>query len=273
MIDLYARLQAAITLVEKGGDIARRYFSEREQLTTTYKGLMDFASDADTTVERFVRDEIDTHFPGEAVVGEELGGELCAHAWVVDPIDGTGNFLRGSPLWGVAVAYIADTVPVIGAIRYPALDMTVAAGAGLGFFLNGVQIERKVPFPDVRIAAIGTNPMWATTQSAALEAELKRRRWSVTGYRCATIGMGFAALGHVDGYFEDYTNLWDVAAGMVLCREAGLIVDADYTTRRRGVRIAVGTEPLMRVAGPLWSKLSGECCDGHAYMSKSEANP
>ena len=255
MTSLHARLTLATHIAERGGHIARGYFAAREQLATTCKGQMDFASEADTAVERMLRDELATLVPGEAIVGEELGGKLDARAWVLDPIDGTSNFLRGSPLWGVAVAYVVDGEPVIGAIRYPVLGVTVAAATGLGLFVDGKPASRAVPVPDVRIAAIGSNARWDVTQTSALETHLRQHQWFATGYRCASVGLGFAALGYVDGYFEDHTHVWDIAAGMVLCREAGLIVESAASVRAGTLRVAAGTPALMQVAMPLWSAL------------------
>lgn len=260
MINLPARLALATQIAERGGQLARRYFDAREQLATTCKGRMDFASEADTAVERLLRQELAAHVPNEAIVGEELGGECHACAWMLDPIDGTSHFLRGSPLWAVAVAYVADGEPVVGAIRYPVLGITVAAASGVGLFRDGKPVRRAVPFPDVRIAAIGSNARWDVAQTSALEAQLRRHQWTTTGYRCASVGLGFAALGYVDGYFEDHTHMWDIAAGMVLCREAGLIVEAAASFLPDTVHVAAGTPALMQAAMPCWSMLraSGE---------------
>lgn len=255
MSGLDARLQRAARIAEQAGDVALRYFRARGQLATQCKGPMDFASEADTSVERMLRDELAVHFAGEPIVGEELGGELDARAWVLDPIDGTGNFLRGSPLWGVAVAYVAAGEPVVGAIRYPALGMTLAGATGLGLFVDGQPAMRTVPFADVRIAAIGGNARWEVTHTSALETHLRQHQWFATAYRCASVGLGFAALGYVDGYFEDHTHVWDIAAGMVLCREAGLIVESADAESAGALRVAAGTPALMQVAMPCWSTL------------------
>jgi myo-inositol-1(or 4)-monophosphatase len=255
MINLPARLALATQIAERGGQLARRYFDAREQLATTCKGRMDFASEADTAVERLLRNELAMHVPGEAIVGEELGGTADASAWVLDPIDGTSHFLRGSPLWGVAVAYVAEGEPIVGAIHYPVLGMTVVAATGLGLFVDGKPVTRSVPFPDVRIVAIGSNARWDITQTSALETHLRQHQWTATGYRCASVGLGFAALGYVDGYFEDHTHVWDIAAGMVLCREAGLIVESAASVRAGTLRVAAGTPALMQVAMPFWSSM------------------
>ena len=271
MIDLPARLALATHVVESGGQLARSYFGAREQLAATSKGSMDFASEADTSVERLLRHELALHVVGEAIVGEELGGEAAACGWVLDPIDGTSHFLRGSPLWGVAVAYVSEGEPVVGAICYPALGMTLAAAAGLGLFVGGKPVARTVPFPDVRVAAIGGNARWNVAQTAALEAHLRRHQWTATRYRCASVSLGFAALGYVDGYFEDRTHAWDIAAGVVLCREAGLLVESTVADLPDTVSIAAGTPALMQAVMPCWSMLlAGSGAPGTPRLSHPE---
>ncbi|MEM5461140.1 myo-inositol-1(or 4)-monophosphatase [Paraburkholderia sp. BL6669N2] len=254
--NLESRLQTAISIIEEAGTTALAFFKERQALAASSKGPMDFVSEADMSVEQWIREHIASAWPDDAVVGEELGGEMASQFWIVDPIDGTANFLRGSPLWGIALAFVADGEPEVGVIHYPVLHMTLAAATGEGMIVNGQPFARSVPFPDIRVAAIGTNVHWDTAETAMLEAGMKQHQWAVTGYRCATIGLGFAALGYVDGYFECHTSFWDLAAGAVLCREAGLQVAFDGERVRHGMRIAVGTSPLMDAVRPFWSALA-----------------
>lgn len=271
MIELADRLRLAMRVAASGGQLAHRYFGAREPLATASKGAMDFASEADTSVERLLRHELALRVPGEAILGEELGGEAAARGWVLDPIDGTSHFLRGSPLWGVAVAYVRDGEPIVGAICYPALGMSLAAADGLGLLVGGKPAMRTVPFPDVRVAAIGGNARWDVALTAALEAHLRQHHWTATRYRCASVGLGFAALGYIDGYFEDRTHVWDIAAGMALCREAGLLVQSTVSAAPGTVSVAAGTPALMQAAMPCWSMLlAGGDAAGTPRLSHSE---
>ena len=271
MIDLSARLTLAMRVTDSGGQLARRYFGAREQLAASSKGRMDFASEADTSVERLLRHELTLQVPGEAIVGEELGGEAATCGWVLDPIDGTSHFLRGSPLWGVAVAYVREGEPVVGAICYPALGMSLAAAAGLGLWVGGKPARRSVPFPEVRVAAIGGNARWDVARTAMLEAHLRQHQWTAARYRCASVGLGFAALGYIDGYFEDRTHAWDIAAGMALCREAGLLVTSTVSADPGTVSVAAGTPALMEAAMPCWSMLlAGGAAPGTPRLSHPE---
>jgi len=246
------RLRHAIAIVEAAGAVARHFFLQRTQLAMHAKGPRDFVSEADLAVERVIRERLGLAFPGEAVMGEELGGELASCCWLVDPIDGTANFLRGSPLWGISLGLVVEGEPVVGAIHYPILGMSIGAALGHGLVCNGQPMRRDVPFPEVRAVAMGENAHWDASEIARLGQTLRQQDWSVASYRCATIGLGFAALGYVDGYLERHTSLWDIAAGIVLCREAGLETRVDGVARPAGIDVMVGTRALVDVVKPLW---------------------
>jgi myo-inositol-1(or 4)-monophosphatase len=246
------RLRHATAIVEAAGEIARRLFQQRTQLAMHAKGPRDFVSEADLAVERVIRERLGSAFPGESVLGEELGGELAPTCWLVDPIDGTANFLRGSPLWGISLGLVVDGEPVVGAIHYPILGMSIGAALGLGLVCNGLPMRREVPFPEVRAVAMGENAHWDAAEIAQLSQTLRQHDWSVASYRCATIGLGFAALGYVDGYLERHTSLWDIAASIDLCREAGLETHVDGVAKPAGMDVMVGTRALVDVVTPLW---------------------
>ncbi|EPN20953.1 inositol monophosphatase family protein, partial [Pseudomonas syringae pv. actinidiae ICMP 18804] len=110
------RLSVAMQAVEKATGLAMAYFNDRHTLDITTKSAQDLVSRADFEVEQLLRAELGKHFPDDAILGEELGGEFITDGWVIDPIDGTGNYLRGTPLWGIAVAYMSAGVPEIGVV-------------------------------------------------------------------------------------------------------------------------------------------------------------
>ena len=100
-----ARLTFATQLILEAGQLAAKHFAHREDLTRETKGPQDFVSIADREVESLIRTRLAEAFPTDGFLGEESGGEIGERCWVVDPIDGTNNFLRGLPLWGVSIAY------------------------------------------------------------------------------------------------------------------------------------------------------------------------
>ncbi|MGG2474574.1 inositol monophosphatase family protein, partial [Rhizobium sp. BR5] len=113
------RLESAVGIIEEAMGLALRFFEARDAIATRTKGFQDFVSEADTTVERLVRDRLAAAFPGETVLGEEMGGEADDAYWIIDPIDGTTNFLRGSPLWGISLGFVRNGRPELGVVAMP----------------------------------------------------------------------------------------------------------------------------------------------------------
>ncbi|CAM3344547.1 inositol monophosphatase [Pseudomonas floridensis] len=243
------RLSIAVRCVDQASALALEHFNNRHALDIATKSPQDLVSQADLEVEHLIRARLKEHFPDEAVLGEELGGEVIIDGWTLDPIDGTGNFLRGSPLWGISLAYLEAGHPVIGVIAYPALGYTLSARSCNGIWLNGKPFVRPQPPQHLRIVGVGENTNWPAETLGQLELNLRLNGWGLAGYRCATIGLGFAALGQTDGYLERFTSLWDIAAGAVICREAGLLCKIQGKQLPSTMSIAAGSEELMMIFG------------------------
>lgn len=222
MTSLEARLHAANTIMSTAAAMALDLFRQRGSFALEEKGESEFVTQADRRVEQFIRQRLEALLPTDAVMGEEMGGDSASAFWSIDPIDGTANFLRGSPLWGVSLGYVDNGESTVGVICYPALGLTLAAASGLGLSYQGQPYVRTVPFSGVRVVGVGDSPHWPTQDVLAVHALLRDSGWAVSAYRCATIGLGFAALGYTDGYIENRLSIWDLAAGAVICAEAGL---------------------------------------------------
>lgn len=215
-------------------------------LATTLKGPRDVVSAADRQVETWIRAELTAALPTERIVGEELGGEPAGTFWCVDPIDGTANYLRGSPLWGCSVALIVDDEPRVGAIALPDLDLLLEASVGEGVWCQGRPLPPRPP-SDVAIVAIGENAFWGPEDIGTLQAHVRTAGWGTASYRCATVGLSFAALGYTDGYLEERTSLWDLAAGVVIAAEAGLEVRLGGPRVNAGMWVQAGTPALLEL--------------------------
>jgi myo-inositol-1(or 4)-monophosphatase len=140
--DLDAQLAAAVPIVREAGQLALRYFRERDSLAIEHKGHQDLVSIADRSVEDLLRERLATAFPGDAVLGEEGGGsDDAARTWVLDPIDGTFNFLKGIPCWGVVAALVIDGELAIGLTYDPVHDEMFTARRGGGAQRNGTPIK------------------------------------------------------------------------------------------------------------------------------------
>ena len=219
------RLLAASAIVREAGQLARDYFLRRDSLEIEFKGQQDLVSVADRAVEDVIRSQLTDAFPDDDVIGEEggyatdRGGD---HVWVIDPIDGTSNFLRGVPYWSVALAYVVRGRTELAVTYDPVHDELFAARRGRGARRNGQPI-RVTGRTDPGRSAIGT----AYTFKASMEAYLRlmddllragldhRRLGSSALMLCHT------ADGRLDGVAMIYCHAWDVLGGLLLVEEAG----------------------------------------------------
>lgn len=220
--DIQRKQQFAEDVAAEAAALAVTYFQRSGGLRIESKNPRDFVSEADRNVENMIRQRIRNEYPEDDIVGEEGGGVESGAYWCLDPIDGTSNFLAGIPFWGVSVGYCEDGMPAIGAICIPLLDILVSANnATPGIRHNG---SEKSEFQHCAIPSVvlGQSPYWETpsfrqAQDIFLSADL-----DCMNLRCSVVGTAFAALGMTQGYYEEQTNMWDVAAGYVVARQAGL---------------------------------------------------
>lgn len=250
------RLAHAIAVIEEAAILAERFFHARETLETRTKRAQDFVSQADTTVETLIRERLAKAFPGEAVVGEEMGGDMGDAYWIIDPIDGTSNFLRGSPLWGISLGFVRNGRPELGVVALPALGDILAAADGTGLFLNGRPCRRDVPFAEVSVMSLGDSLSDDIDVIAALHTGLRRSGWIVEGFHATSVGLAFTARGILDGHLQKTTTMWDIAGGAVLVREAGLEVRIGRDLASDAYWIAGGTGALIEATERLWPAIS-----------------
>jgi len=252
------RLERAVAIIEEAMGLALRFFEARDAIATRTKGFQDFVSEADTTVERLIRDRLAVAFPGETVLGEEMGGVADDAYWIIDPIDGTANFLRGSPLWGISLGFVRNGRPELGVVAMPVFKNIYAAADGTGLMLNGKPLARHVPFEDVQIMSLGDSAAADAEEVAALTIGLRHAGWVVESIRSTSIGLAFAARGIFDGHLQKLTTMWDIAGGVVLAREAGLDVRIGTRPGSGIPWVAAATPALMTVTEELWPEIAGE---------------
>jgi myo-inositol-1(or 4)-monophosphatase len=188
----------------------------------------DVVTASDTAVETLVRDRIAHLRPGDAVVGEEHGGEVAATgvAWVVDPIDGTVNFLYGMPWYAVSLAAVRDGVSLAGAVVEPASGRVWSAALGHGATCDGRPL-RASGVSDPALALLGTGFSYSPqrrTRQAAMVAGLLPRVRDIRRAGSASLDLCAVAAGWVDAYLEHGCNWWDWAAGALVASEAGAVV-------------------------------------------------
>ncbi|WP_337271442.1 inositol monophosphatase family protein [Oryzifoliimicrobium ureilyticus] len=252
------RLDLAVRIVKEAAALALVFFGARETIEARTKGFQDFVSEADTAVERLVRDRLAASFPGETVLGEEMGGVADDAYWIIDPIDGTANFLRGSPLWGISLGFVRAGRPGLGVVAIPVLNDIYAAADGTGLILNGAPVSRHVPFEAVQVMSVGDSAAADAAEVAGLVVGLRHAGWVVESLRSTSIGLAFAARGIFDGHLQKLTTMWDIAGGVVLAREAGLDVRIGERADSDIPWVAAGTPSLMAAAEDLWSEIARE---------------
>ena len=229
--DLEHRHLAACAIAREAGQIARDYFERREQLVIEHKGMQDLVSVADRAVEDLIRERLSAAFPDDALIGEEGGGEGvegAAGTWVIDPVDGTMNFLRGVPYWSVAIAYVRGRTTEIGVTYDPVHDDLFAARRGVGAQCNGTPIRVSGTDDPVR-AVLGHTfsfkmeiQPYVRTLGTLLELGADHRRLGSTA-----LMMCHVADGRLDGCVTLRCSSWDVIGGLLLVREAGGVA-SDY---------------------------------------------
>jgi myo-inositol-1(or 4)-monophosphatase len=249
-----ALLNVMVGAALKAGRSLKRDFGEVENLQVSVKGPGDFVSAADRKAEQIVMTELLKARPGYSFIGEEGGkveGTDETHTWIVDPLDGTTNFLHGIPQFAVSIALERNGVLVAGIVYNPANDELYVAERGTGAFLNDrrlrVSARRK---PELSVVGCGT-PHIGRGDHVQYRNELKVVQSRFGGIRrmgaCA-LDLAYVAAGRFDGFWERGVKPWDVAAGIVLIREAGgFVTDCDgHDNMMLNGDICAGNEPIQK---------------------------
>lgn len=225
-------LNVVVSAVQKAGRRLLRDFVEVEQLQVSSKGPGDFVSQADIRAEESLRHDLGRARPNFAFLMEESGAhgsDDWEWRWVVDPLDGTSNFLHGIPHWAISVGIerrLEDgrSELVAGVVYNPVANEMFWAERGVGAFLNDRRL-RVSGRKDLREALFATGiPFAAAPKRAEFTHTLARLMPQVAGIRrfgAAALDLAWVAAGRYDGYWELNLNKWDIAAGLVLVREAG----------------------------------------------------
>jgi myo-inositol-1(or 4)-monophosphatase len=204
-----------------------RDFGEVEQLQVSIKGPGEFVSTADLKAERTLRNELSRARPGYGLLFEE-GGEVAGsdtrHRWIVDPLDGTTNFLHGIPHFAISIALERDGEVIAGVVYEPTRDEMYWAEKGAGAYLNDRrlrvsarrQLSEALVGTGLPFRERGDQPVYLGTLAAVLPATSGVRRFGA-----AALDLAYVAAGRLDGFWEFGLSPWDIAAGMLLVREAG----------------------------------------------------
>nr|WP_245529001.1 inositol monophosphatase family protein [Beutenbergia cavernae] len=222
----------ASELARAAGDVAARMRAERVDVASTKLNANDVVTRADLAAETLLRERIAAARPHDGILGEEgaRAPSSSGLTWVVDPIDGTVNYLYGLPMYSVSVAVVVgpaddlrEWTPIAGAVHAPGLGRTYAAGRGLGATRDGEPIAPSAT-EDLASALVGTgfhyDPVLRERQGA-LAASLVGRVRDLRRIGSAALDLCFVAEGALDAFYEERLNPWDVAAGVLVAAEAG----------------------------------------------------
>lgn len=222
------RLSFAIDLARRAGQLGMRFFRELDSLTIESKGHQDLVSNADREVELFVRAEIAANYPQDGIVGEEHAPVqgISGDVWVIDPIDGTANFVRGIPQWCVIIACMRDGKTHIAAIHEPASGETFWARRGGGAFCNDrpIHVTSAVSIGEGSIG-VGFNNRTHALNIVPVCERIVREGSMFFRNQSGGLMLAYVAAGRLLAYCEEHMNGWDCLAGLLLVEEAGGVTE------------------------------------------------
>ncbi|HRE60153.1 MAG TPA: inositol monophosphatase family protein [Micropepsaceae bacterium] len=223
-------MNVMVSAVRKAARNLKRDFGEVENLQVSEKGPGDFVTQADLRTEKTLIDELRKARPHYSIVSEEAGhldGSDKTHRFIIDPVDGTTNFIHAIPHFAISVALEREGQLAAGVIYNPVTDELFIAEKGFGAFLNNRRL-RVSARRDMRQAVFATGiPFGVKEGQDRFARELTRLMPKVAGIRrfgSAALDLAYVAAGRFDGFWESGLGSWDMAAGIVLVREAGGLV-------------------------------------------------
>ncbi len=243
---MHPTVKIAIKAAHLAGDIILKYHNQLDSLTVTNKKEFDFVSEIDKLAEEAIINEIRIYFPGHSFLGEESGemsGAESDSVWVIDPLDGTTNYLHGFPQYSVSIALFEKGILTQGVVYDPFKNEVFYATKGKGAFIESDKDNKRIRVTtnaDMSTTLIGTGfPFKAPEHLDCYLDTFKAMHPKTSGIRragSAALDLAYVAAGRMDGFWEIGLNKWDIAAGVLLIIEAGGFVgdfsgrDAYFTT-------------------------------------------
>ena len=235
MNSISANLNIMIKASEKASKILIRDFGEVEKLQISVKGPSDFVSNADTKAEKIIINELMKAKKNYSILSEEFGSKINSdseNVWIIDPIDGTTNFLHGVPHFAISIALKSNNEIISGLIYDPIKDEMFYAEKDNGAFFNNqrIKVSKK---KDIEACLFGTGG------KEKIEVDLITRKSG-----SAALDMAYVAAGRYDGYFQNNLNLWDIAAGVIMVKEAGGIINEINLSENDNIKIRASSTAI-----------------------------
>ena len=236
MNSISANLNLMIKACEKASKILKRDFGEIENLQVSKKGPADFVTNSDLKTERIIIDELTKGRPNFSLISEENGikrNKDIENTWIIDPIDGTINFLHGIPHFAISVALKSKNEIISGIIFDPIKDEIFYAEKNGGAFFNNqrIRVSKRNQINECLFATGGVT-----------EKEIKL---SFRKSGSAALDMAYVASGRYDGYFQKNLNLWDIAAGIILIKEAGGMINEIDLNQLKNIKVITSNPDII----------------------------
>lgn len=229
-----ALLNVMVQAVSKAGRGLTRDLNEIENLQVSLKGPGDFVSNADMRAEKTLRKELEKARPGYSFLMEE-GGSIetkSEYRWIIDPLDGTINFLHSIPHFAVSLALEREGELIAAVIYNPATEELFTAERGKGAYANDrrMRVAARTKLSDaVIVSGVPALSKTGHPQALKIQSQMMRQVAGIRASGSAALNLAYVAMGRYDGYFETGLSPWDVAAGMLMVREAGGFVSEPDT--------------------------------------------
>ena len=235
MNSISANLNVMIKASEKASKVLIRDFGEIEKLQVSKKGPSDFVTNSDLKVEKIIIEELKKARPNYSIISEENGIEKNDdknNTWIIDPIDGTINFLHGIPHFAISIALKSNGEIISGLIFDPIKNEIFFAEKENGAFFNNhrIRVSKKNELNDC---------LFVTGGKHKEEPDLLYRKSG-----CAALDMAYVAAGRYDGYFQHNLNLWDIAAGIILVKEAGGVLNEINLNNNKNIKIIASSPDI-----------------------------
>ena len=239
MNTISANLNIMIKASEKASKALIRDFGEVEKLQVSVKGPQDFVSNADIKAEKIIIDELSKSRKNFSILSEENGSKVNKdknNQWIIDPIDGTTNFLHGVPHFAISIALKSNDEIVSGLIFDPIKDEMFYAEKNNGAFLNNqrIRVSKKKKLENCLFATGGNK----SEKNNIYEDIIIRRSGS------AALDMAYIAAGRFDGFFQKNLSIWDIAAGLIIIKEAGGITNNIDLNKKNNIKILASNSSI-----------------------------
>ncbi len=239
MKSISANLNIMIKASEKASKALIRDFGEVEKLQVSIKGPLDFVSNADTKAEKIIIEELSKARKNYSILSEEDGSKIGKdknNIWIIDPIDGTTNYLHGVPHFAISIALKSNNEIISGVIYDPIKDEMFYAEKNNGAYYNNqrIRVSKKKKLEDCLFATGGNISEKNKTNTNIII----RRSGS------AALDMAYVAAGRFDGYFQKNLNIWDIAAGIIIVKEAGGIINEIDLSKNNNIKVLASNSSI-----------------------------